>query len=206
MFTGLLDRWSCKLSLKDQYLELPLRYSELTCVSRLNLVLYIIPRPPVAVSAQRFSAWGLWVLCSQCMHMTNPLNPLLVEKDETKTNSVGNSVLQVVSMGTGGINQKKRSWESLYLASLCESIQVNFLLLHDGFTLWYIQIIHFGGSNLASLWMCSNILFFYLIFIIYRIRGNLLGLGLANQFLPVFVVLLEYSHSLILLTGIVAQK
>lgn len=56
MFTGLLDRWSCKLPLKDQYLELlpPLQYSELARVPRLNLVLYIIPRPSVAVSAQRF--------------------------------------------------------------------------------------------------------------------------------------------------------
>lgn len=40
--------------------------------------------------------------------MTSPLNPLLVEKDETKINSVGHLVLQVDSMGTGGINQKKK--------------------------------------------------------------------------------------------------
>lgn len=40
--------------------------------------------------------------------MTSPLNPLLVEKDETKINSVGHLVLQVDSMGTGGINQNKK--------------------------------------------------------------------------------------------------
>lgn len=45
--------------------------------------------------------------------MTSPLNPLLVEKDETKTNSAGSLVLQAVSMGTGGINQKKAFGESV---------------------------------------------------------------------------------------------
>lgn len=54
--------------------------------------------------------------------MTSPLNPLLVEKDEAKTNSAGNLVLHVVSMGTGGINQKKGvgrvcTWP--HLVSLC---------------------------------------------------------------------------------------